>query len=265
MYLMKIIIILFVVLGLFSCSSKTENVKVDFLNKDTTFVYGTCESDSIGCVVIELSYIKLSGQSKSKFADSLNKAINQFLFASPFTEDTNYSFETLKNSMINDFENIKSEFQMTGVRYSYERNISVALDTNDIFTLAFGGSDYFGGAHPNSFFGYTNFNKKTGSEIQLSELLIPNFDEELDKIGEKIFRNEKDLRSEEDLTEAGYWFEDGKFALNRNYLITPKSLIFIYNPYEIASYAEGFTEIEIGYDQIKSLIKKDGMLPDFIH
>ena len=206
MYLMKIIIILFVVLGLFSCSSKTENVKVDFLNKDTTFVYGTCESDSIGCVVIELSYIKLSGQSKSKFADSLNKAINQFLFASPFTEDTNYSFETLKNSMINDFENIKSEFQMTGVRYSYER-----------------------------------------------------------KIGEKIFRNEKDLRSEEDLTEAGYWFEDGKFALNRNYLITPKSLIFIYNPYEIASYAEGFTEIEIGYDQIKSLIKKDGMLADFIH
>lgn len=50
------------------------------------------------------------------------------------------------------------------------------------------------------------------------------------------------------------------FALTENFWIGPKGLTFYYNPYEIAPWALGTTELLLTYREIRDLIKPDGLL-----
>jgi len=87
----------------------------------------------------------------------------------------------------------------------------------------------------------------------------------LTKIGEAEFRKLKELTTEADLGQAGFWFENNKFFLNDNFLITDSSLVFYYNNYEITAYAFGPTEIILPYLKIKSLIGQESILNNLIN
>jgi hypothetical protein len=50
--------------------------------------------------------------------------------------------------------------------------------------------------------------------------------------------------------------------LNNNFAITKDGLIFFYNSYEIAPSAAGPAELELGYEEIKHLMRKDGVLAE---
>jgi hypothetical protein len=53
------------------------------------------------------------------------------------------------------------------------------------------------------------------------------------------------------LLEHGFEFPRNKFKLNDNYGFTRDGIVFVFNSYEIASYAEGPTEIIIPYKKIR--------------
>lgn len=252
-------------LFLFSCTSNNNANKISHKTNDTTYVYGNCDSVEIGCVTIELNYIKLDDNNYKMLTDSVNTDINELLFTSPFNQMKKGNFDSLKNALIEDYKSIKSDFPESGIQYSYMRKVEIETDTLGVFSIAFSGSDYFGGAHPNSFFGFMNYNKLSGKEYKLSDLLVNNYDNELDKIGEKIFRKDKGLTDNQDLEKAGYWFKDGEFVLNNNFVITKTGLKFLFNQYEIASYAQGITQIEIPYSKIKYLVKPNSVLNKFIN
>ena len=92
------------------------------------------------------------------------------------------------------------------------------------------------------------------SITELKNIFKPNFEEELRKLGEDQFRLVRDLSQDEDLGEAGFWFDDNKFSLNDNFALTEDGIRFFYNSYEIAPYALGTTDITISYDSIKNLL-----------
>ena len=73
----------------------------------------------------------------------------------------------------------------------------------------------------------------------------------LNAIAEKIFMEQEEL-ADNDFT--NYFFTDDVFALNENFLLKEKSILFLYNVYEIKSYAEGITNLEIPYTQIIHLM-----------
>lgn len=249
---------------LISSCSTTDYNKVDYTIEDTTYIYGNCDSLEIGCVEISLSFLTLHDDKYKELNDSVNGAVKEFLYSSPFSEEGDLTFDALKNSIVDDYKKIKEDFPDSPVRYSYDREITISTDTLNVFSLAFRGSDYFGGAHPNSFFGFANFDKTSGKEILLSQLLIDNYQNELDKAGEKIFRQIKGLSPSQNLNVAGYWFDNNKFILNNNFLIAKTGLRFLFNQYEIAPYAEGITIIEIPYSEITGIIKKNGILSKLI-
>ena len=78
------------------------------------------------------------------------------------------------------------------------------------------------------------------------------------------FRRLKELTSEADLGQAGFWFENNKFYLNDNFLITDSSLVFYYNDYEITAYAFGPTELIIPYSKIATLVGDQSLVKHFI-
>jgi hypothetical protein len=127
-----------------------------------------------------------------------------------------------------------------------------------VFCLSFSDYSYTGGAHPNSNLTYLNFEVSTGKTLALSDLMKPGFEKQLTAIAEKDFRKRKGLAPQASLAEAGYDFDDDQFKLNDNFAVTKDGLVFYYNPYEIAAYAGGPTELVIKWSEIKGLIKKDG-------
>ena len=105
---------------------------------------------------------------------------------------------------------------------------------------------------------------KSGEIIELPDILIDGYLDELNNIAEPIFRKEKELTEDINLTEAGFWFDDDKFGVSNNFTIGKDGLTFYYNSYEITSYAYGPTELFIPYKSIKKLIIQDGLLSGFI-
>ena len=77
-------------------------------------------------------------------------------------------------------------------------------------------------------------------------------------IGEQKFRKDKGIAPGVSLRQAGYSFDNDRFRLPDNFAIGPKGLTFLYNLYEIASYAQGITELLIEYGEIHILIRPDG-------
>ena len=114
-----------------------------------------------------------------------------------------------------------------------------------------------GGAHPMSGISYTNYYVKTGQEIKLNEILIPNFSDKLDAIGEKIF-----VKTYDEI-ESVWFFKRGEFKLNENFSILAGGLLFTFNTYEIGPYAAGAPEVFIPYRDIQEIINPDGILKRF--
>ncbi|MBO6760471.1 MAG: DUF3298 domain-containing protein [Roseivirga sp.] len=73
----------------------------------------------------------------------------------------------------------------------------------------------------------------------------------------------KEIPPTESLEERGYWFENDRFELTENFAIINKSLIFYFNPYEIAPYAMGPTELELKLTDFVSLIKEGGVIENY--
>ena len=57
-----------------------------------------------------------------------------------------------------------------------------------------------------------------------------------------------------------YFFTNGKFSLPKSYYVSDKGLVFLYNAYEIKSYAEGTTELVIPFSELSGIAKPQTIL-----
>jgi hypothetical protein len=149
--------------------------------------------------------------------------------------------------------------------WALERTMEVLFANEQLLTLKFSEMNYMGEAHPAMGQSYYTFNRQTGKPIQLSEVLNARYETELNVIGEKYFRENRNIPANQTLEQAGFEFKNGKFELTDNRGITQEGLVFYFNSYEIAPYAVGPTEITVPYSAIQNLIRPDGALAAFKH
>ncbi|MBS1529249.1 MAG: DUF3298 domain-containing protein, partial [Bacteroidetes bacterium] len=146
--------------------------------------------------------------------------------------------------------------------YTLESSATVVRQDSSLATIQIDRYMYAGGAHGSTYTGFINWNTKAGKEISLDDLFAPGYGSKLTAIAEKIFRKDEKLSDTSSL--RNYFFQDQKFALNDNFLITPVGIRFLYNEYEIKSYADGTTELLIPYTQIKSLLRPHTVVSQYI-
>ena len=195
----------------------------------------------------------------------INKLIRKYLLKPLFDENPSESVEKLIDKFLLEYETFKSDFPEAFQLWSVERTGQVRQNSDYIFSMELSEYSYLGGAHPNTYVNFVNYDLKSGEEIRADDLFYNNFDADLNSIAESEFRKLKELSDSEDLGQAGFWFDNNLFHLNDNFLITDSSLIFYYNNYEITAYSFGPTELEISYLKIKDLIKSDGLLGVFLN
>jgi hypothetical protein len=145
--------------------------------------------------------------------------------------------------------------------WGQEISITVEDQMEGAQTISFANSwyEYSGGAHPNTNLSYSNYDVLNKQLIELDDLILPGTMAKLTSVGNAIFRKQEGLTPTQSL--ENYFFENNKFSLNANFLITENGLLFFYNTYEIRSYAEGPMELLLPYTSLKGILKPNPYLP----
>lgn len=115
-------------------------------------------------------------------------------------------------------------------------------------------SSYMGGAHHNYFARWLNFDSQTGNLLTLEQILIPDYGPLLLKALEYELQAKCNAKSMAEVREAGYlgWSE---LYVPADFLIKDDGILFLYNPYDIAPWYMGSTELMLNNEKLKNVLK----------
>lgn len=196
----------------------------------------------------------------SVFKDSVNQSIAKYVKIFTYfgndstkTELNPEFFEKQADLFVEmyDEEKVAVEF---GSVWELESDFSINDEYPTFVELNVAAWSYTGGAHGNGSFTTHHILKETGQLLYLDDFFTNV--EELNTICEPHFRKLLELAPEDDLQEAGFWFDNNVFSVNNNFYFADGQITFYYNTYEITSYAGGPIELVIPITEIKHLLKR---------
>ncbi len=218
---------------------------------------GDTEKRAEPCVTFRVEWPEVV-QSTSPEAKS---RINAAILAALQPHEAPRGFEAEAAQAIEDYQHLRKEFPSSAIAYFDRRTAEILLSNSAFLTIEIQSETFHGGAHPNGHREYLNFRPASGERIELASLLLPGALPKLLLILEKRFRTERGLEEQQNLTEAGFTFENGKFRLPIQWGADARGLLFFYNAYEIAPYAMGPTRVHLPYSELKSVLRPDSGLP----
>lgn len=216
-----------------------------FITQNYSKKMGDCPTPEERCLEINLEYPMVEG-GDTKMVTILNNYIHRSLLNSLTVGEEEYDLKMTIDSavielneeykdLLDDSDNMEAWRISTKVENTFLDTALIAMKT-----ISF---NYSGGAHPNTYFTQVVFDKKTGDRAELKSIVT---DPEAVKIAlESKFRAHHEIEQGTTFEDAGFWFEKNKFSLPANFGLEPDSLVFIYNPYEVAPYVVGMTELKL--------------------
>jgi len=226
---------------------------------------GNCDDQNADyCAEITIEYPVFTIDENENIQKKINKIISSDMFYSVVNDDIKKSFDELTNEFFNDYREFKNEVPEPYMAWYIERFGTVIFYNEDFISFRATENSYLGGAHPNSYTSFTVLDLNNGNKMSLDDIFIEGYEQNLNEIAEQEFRKMKELKENEDLDEAGFWFDDNKFNINDNFALSDEGLTFYYNNYEITAYAYGPTELIIPLTKLSDLINESGILTEFM-
>ena len=248
----KIISILTLFVVLISCEKKETPLVFD------TKTYNPENLDACDkgmCPVIAIERLTASGN--GDFSDTINKAIEQVLVntltISP--EDTP-DIKTLDQAFANfitSYRTYRNDFPETATEYDINSKSQISYESENVLSIIFDNYSYWGGAHGYGSTTYINFDKGTHEQLSKEDLFTDQAG--FLKFAEKQFRNQKGISDDENINSSGYFFENDNFSLPENIGFRDDKIVLIYNPYEIASYADGQIILEFPITEVQKYLR----------
>lgn len=142
------------------------------------------------------------------------------------------------------------------------RTAEVTFSSRRLLTVEIRRDEYHGGAEPESSREFLNLSPADGRALELASLLEPGGAEDLKKLAEWRFRQQRQIPGDTRLSEAGFAFADDVFALPRHWGFTAGGLVLHYNPGEVAPPRLGATTILAPWNELRGIVSADsGILP----
>lgn len=200
------------------------------------------------------------------YQDSINRMIKEYVSSvvsfgeETMTKDSDLSVKFME-AAIDKFAAVYYEEmalyddgEYFGAVWNSETVIEIHQENPEFTEVSFFNWDYSGGAHGNSWSEYLMLDTKTAKELKLSDFFSDVA--ELTSIAEVIFRADQEISPDVNLEETGFWFDDGIFVLNENFVFNENSIDFLFNPYEIAPYSAGLITLSIPLKEVEHLLKR---------
>ncbi|MDO9153509.1 MAG: RsiV family protein [Paludibacter sp.] len=249
-----------------SCKQKTITVaensyeKKYFLTSDTT-------KGSINIKIdVEIPDVFMT----DSVLKSIRSAIISDLFGSNYDAvPTDSLAHKFTNELIRDYklnnEPMLEKMDSKGI-YSFDNEhilegFSLLSDKN-IFSYGISRYVFMGGAHGLNTRNYLNFDLKTGKKIAESDIFVPGFEKNLiELIKTRIVEQSKEdpeIAPIINLEDTDFWVDAIK--PNGNFYITDESINYVFNPYEIAPFYIGQSEVILSYNRLAELLKKGSVI-----
>jgi hypothetical protein len=117
---------------------------------------------------------------------------------------------------------------------------------------------FLGGAHGFRDIGLFSFDARSGALLTWDDIVARDSRGPLLRVAEAEFRKTRNIPLNESLSDAGFEFPNGaSFDVASNFAITKGGLRMHYNPYEIAPYVMGPTEVLIPADVASGVLRSD--------
>ena len=266
---MKILSSLFIIILLVSCGVSKPDInetKIESNAPVNLIVHGDAKNQSISTLktdtallIITYDFYENQNQGLLPFQDSINFRIVDFVRSNTEFEidyDPNKNLGTdffLKQlTYFDSLSRLESDMLEEGQLWEMESTIDI-IEFKNFVELDLSIWSYTGGAHGNGYASYSLIDRTNGMELTLSDFIndIPTFTE----LAEKYFRAQNEIGEDVNLTDAGFWFTDGKFSCNENFNFADGNMNFLYNNYEIAPYSAGSILISIPIKEVKPFLK----------
>lgn len=261
----RLLILPFIALSLTACfNNNSKKTKPDITSDTLTYVYQKVEQRAADCANKPDSSCTLAQITYPVFVsqNALNDTVTRHL-TQLFDGDPDKDLQTLAKNFIASYDAWKKVNKKATEHFKLNLAAKVLKQDSSFVTVEIDGSSLAGTKHPVALTKFINWNTKAERIISLDSILIKGYKEQLTAIAETIFRKQENLKDTSSLA-RDYFFKDNKFALNNNFAITATGLRFFYNQYEIKPYTAGTTDLFIPYSQIKSLLKPNTILAQYI-
>jgi len=202
---------------------------------------------------ISIEYPVFSG---AKSATKINKILKEEAIGNPdkYLED-----------FINSYKELVNDIGKENVYGYYEKSTyDITLNDKNLLSIGFVFENYLGGAHGLYGIGYFVFDSKTGDTLTVKDLFSAGYEQKLKIEMEKSLRKEMNIPADMTLNDYGYWFENGEITITNNFYLNDKGIGFFYNPYEIAAYVMGSSDIFIPYEKMSEYIPQKGYLAPYL-
>jgi len=220
--------------------------------------HGVCDSSGTSCARVRIEYLTLKEGAERPLRDSIDALLRLRMLHAGGDGPPYATFQALADSFIGDYRSLQRAFPDYRTPWYLERRATALHDTAGYVSIAFSEDTYAGGAHPNTLTTYITLDLTTGQPVTLDELLTADGRDTLTAIAERVFRQRRGLAPGVPLDSAGFWFENSTFRLNDNFALGTDGLLFTFNPYEIAPYALGPTEIVLPYGELRGTLALRG-------
>jgi hypothetical protein len=222
--------------------------------------FGICDSAGTPCVSIRFSYPAVTRATSPPSIDSIAAYINDQMFASLEDGELVQPFDSIASGLVGQYIDLTEEFADYRSPWTLERSCAVFSDTAGVVSIRFEETSYLGGAHGLDIVRLASFDASTGRQLAYGDLFRPGYEREFAGIVEKHFREARSIPDSQSLGDAGFWIEEGKLEPPPNVAVGNGVLVLYYNPYEIAPYALGPTEVRIPLASLKIVIRRNGPL-----
>lgn len=242
------------VLFVFLTSCQKDKVELTWETK--SFTENDMElCNEIPCPEITVEYLHFQGDDLA--ASKINEKISEFIINSlelnlETPSDVESIDEAAENFATIYYKDLQDFPEMTG-EYVSKIRIKELYSDSEIISLEMFQYLYSGGAHGYSSTHFMNLNPKTGKEYSMEDIFTDS--EAFKAYAETKFRQDHGISPEAAINETGFWFNDNTFSLPTSFGFTSDSLIFIYNQYDIASYADGSIELRMSKNDVATFLK----------
>jgi len=215
-----------------------------------------CLRDSI-CYSIGLNYPEFTGGPNPAATAAINDSLRQGVY-SILEVDQSLPIEAAFDAARAHMRNIlKADLEMmpdvTDREYYNEVDGSMLWQNGQYLSVEMNASGFTGGAHGYYGTALTTYDLKTGKSLLLSAL-ISDVEALRTMLGEAFVAEKKEMVPDVTLKDLLLEPEE-PLALPVNFCILPEGIRFIYNPYEVAPYAVGQTDIMLSWKQLGPIAK----------
>lgn len=228
--------------------------------RDYTKTLGNCDSLTAGCARVEMRYPIFTQPLEDSIIVILNDVVQRYILSTRDDAGMMTGLDQFSRQFFDDYQIMRADIPDYVVNWEMIRRVEVLLNHPKVISLKSSEYAFTGGAHGMSATRLASYWTESGEAVKLSDLLIPDFDRQLNTIGEKLFRQQWEIPEDQDLDEAGFWFENNRFRLSDNFAVDTNGLVFLYNPYEVAPYSFGTLELTVDFREIRELLNPESPL-----